>query len=98
MATERVDELVIDTDEDGFHLRVWTEEGEEYDFLLGIPETLDDEVAKTIRPWRDEAASAHRSFVSRRARDLAGTDHDDLDEELHEGPQGIAAHLSQRSA
>lgn len=96
-----VDEVKITTDEDGFHLLVYTSEGQLFDFRLGVPEQLAEEVDRCIRPWMQEREDARCSFEGRRAVDLAAYEPNDpkrwmLEEELQEGPQGIAGFVSGR--
>lgn len=97
------EEIRIETDERGFELHLITDRGSYVVNVQGACIDLLDSVKREIGPYWDEAEDARKTHVHVTPEDLEAYEHDDpkrasLEDEIHEGPQGIAAFYSGRYA
>lgn len=53
-----IDTISIYSDEDGFHLAIYTDEGERHTYRIGLPDTFKYEVDRTIGAWLAEGEAA----------------------------------------
>jgi len=63
---QTIDEIRIETDEDGFHLIVHTDDGNRHEYRIGLPDQIKAEVDRTIGQWLAEGELARAEWVAAR--------------------------------
>lgn len=94
---QTIDEIRIEEEDNGFHLVIFTDDGERLTFRVGLPDQIKSEVDRTIGAWLKEGEKARRdgrleyADVQAKYEDLAlGYDKSDPHHPMwHENASGI---------